>query len=614
MDRYLCRMPDAHRTFLETALGSLSYHLDYSGAEGTVIEEPENLPRIIWGLEGEDSNRPSTDSVLPLPTQSTPQKPVRITQPLVTQQVPPRFLNPPEANKPTGESLLKSSAQPLGGQRVRASSPSQNILSEHPDLQRSLPGHGPIDLSDILRPRRLAPVYTASARELYDPIQQESYPYGLGGISSDWQALLLSQDKLQDRTLPSSGSLLTDEFSDYLRPSFSASSISSLASSRSPIVIEPTGHLSSHQLIHQDLPRRMSALEIAQKYRQDQLQQSALPTPPNSSSPIWTSRYSPHQSSFVSPDLLQRNVLPQGSSGFVHTASRALRPRLGSTTLDTLPSNSAAPGLYVPERETQNGAKDHLSRLQDMSILERTIMNATHTPQHRGMNVSTNSTLVQVPGHKLPTPSVSSQPLVPQDFPRRASSLTTPGSPTSSILGIKGTVSLQSRPAFASQRRLSAVPEEDLATLHDLGRTPSPAISPAAYRSDKSSAGKPSASGAIEDSRKSQADLGMSTPCLHQVEHVGHPAQGAAEMNTLGNQLSAQSSQTQPLVRIPPGRGKGPVAVPLRGKGDTRQHEEPYRGGRGRGRGRGGGKPRRGRGAPPGRGPERVDGGMTVRS
>ncbi|OBZ67993.1 hypothetical protein A0H81_11737 [Grifola frondosa] len=44
---------------------SLPYARCPSGAEGTIIEEQDNLSRMIWGLEGEDmpSNRPRADSL-----------------------------------------------------------------------------------------------------------------------------------------------------------------------------------------------------------------------------------------------------------------------------------------------------------------------------------------------------------------------------------------------------------------------------------------------------------------------------------------------------------------------------------------------------------------------
>ena len=53
MDRYLCRTRGARRKCLrDTALCLLTKAC--SGAEGTIIEEQENLPQMIWGLEGED--------------------------------------------------------------------------------------------------------------------------------------------------------------------------------------------------------------------------------------------------------------------------------------------------------------------------------------------------------------------------------------------------------------------------------------------------------------------------------------------------------------------------------------------------------------------------------
>lgn len=549
-----------------------------------------------------------------MPSQSALQHPTRVAH-SATSQVPPRFQTQPEGSQPPRDSPLKPNTQ-LVRTQSRVPSPPQSLLSEHPDLQRSLPGHGPIDLSNILRPRGSTTGY--STRDLYEIPPQDSYTYGLNaGISADWQSLLL-QDKFQDQALPNSATMLADEIGDYLRPSFSASTISSLASSRSPIVIESPSHLPNHSMTSQDTPRRMTALEIAQKYRSDQLQyhqQPALPTPPNSSSPIWTSRHSPHQNTFVSPDLLQRNVLPQGSTGFTHSTSRALRPRAGPASLDTVHLNPVTPGMYVPERVTYNiGAQERLPRLQDLSLLEPSAANSMlHLLQYHRDNAPANTSQSRTPSRGRPPASASTEN-GPNDHHRHLPNQGTPASPTSPNIGSKGTLHQQSRPAplgYSSQRRLSSVPEEDLAALRDHGRTPSPAVSPATYRPGKTSVGKPLVLGAMEDSRNPQSDLTAPPTPLRK----GGNSQGAPSIGTFGHQFTAaRSSQTQPLVGTSLGRSRGPNPGPPKGKGEPRQLDDPQRSARGRGRGRGGGKPRRGRGGPPGRGPERVDGGITVRS
>ena len=595
---------------------TLRFHV--SGAEGTVIEEQDNLPRIIWGLEGDDasSNRPPCDVVATLPTHSTPQKHHRVQQ-QPNGQVPPRFQSQPEAAQPSRDTSRKQNVQLPRTQPSRIPSPAPSLLSEHADLQRSLPGHGPIDLSNILRPRESTSNF--STRELYDALPQDSYSYGVNhGVSADWQSLILAQDKVQDHPMPSSVSVLADEIGNYLRPSFSTSTVSSLASSRSPIVIEPPGLPPSHQMIRQEAPRRTTALEIAQKYRQDQLQQyqqPALPTPPDSSSPIWNSRFSPHQHSFVSPDLLQRSTFPQGASGFTSTVSRSLRPRAGQGALDTHPFNTAATGIFSLERQTPHVTpQGSFLGTQDPPALDRTTVNSMlHLLQLRG----SNSQVQGCPNTHVHSParakhSTSSAPagtgLNRQALPQRSSS-----SPSSPITGTRAAHHQQPRTVSLNavvQRRLSSVPEEDPTSLR--GHTPSPAVSPTKYGPGNYPTGDLSTSSAIDvPPRPQQEDIIPPSP-LVETGNRGNPLRGVMDLNGRRNFFPA--TQTEPYVGIPVGRGRSSTPGPAKGKGDPRQQDDPARAPRGRGKGRGLGKPRRGRGGPSGRGPERVDGGITVRS
>jgi hypothetical protein len=71
--------------------------------------------------------------------------------------------------------------------------------------------------------------------------------------------------------------------------------------------------------------QRPSAMEIAQQYRQRQefrlKQQASLPTPPSSSSPQWSSNFSPYQYPSVSPEMDIQNTL-----GLPHNTQQAQRP------------------------------------------------------------------------------------------------------------------------------------------------------------------------------------------------------------------------------------------------------------------------------------------------
>jgi hypothetical protein len=75
---------------------------------------------------------------------------------------------------------------------------------------------------------------------------------------------------------------------------------------------------------------RQSAMEIAQQYRQRQefrlKQQAGLPTPPSSSSPQWSSNFSPYQYPSVSPEMNIQNTL-----GLSHHTQQAQRPFLDAS-------------------------------------------------------------------------------------------------------------------------------------------------------------------------------------------------------------------------------------------------------------------------------------------
>ncbi|KAJ3555774.1 hypothetical protein NM688_g2393 [Phlebia brevispora] len=311
---------------------SLPYARCPSGAEGTVIEEPDELPRVIWGLEGEDaSHRPRSEpvnhvthpSVHPPPQTSSIPAPSSLSTvpqralPRQQHSVPPRFHA--HSTQENSFRALPSAQEPQetrGGRQLVA--PLRHMArSENLQYEYSLPEHGPIDLTSVLRPR-----LDGNKKYLQDPELSGSLAYGSIGndyrvyhspeqIDLGWQSLLSTQERLKNLTLSS-----VDSTHGYMKPS---SSLSSLASSRSPIILDSPSHLSpmswsvssQHSLPPTpNTPRRMSALEIAQSYRQQQLlqdrrkHQSALPTPPNSSSPLWSSGFSPYQESLLSPEIL----------------------------------------------------------------------------------------------------------------------------------------------------------------------------------------------------------------------------------------------------------------------------------------------------------------------
>jgi hypothetical protein len=93
-------------------------------------------------------------------------------------------------------------------------------------------------------------------------------------------------------------------------PAMRVSSRPAVGSALPQILIEPRS-----PEIHQVPSRRMTAMELAHQYQQHQLlkmqQQSLLPTPPNSSSPLWSSEFSPYNHQSVSPVSLRHQVVQE---------------------------------------------------------------------------------------------------------------------------------------------------------------------------------------------------------------------------------------------------------------------------------------------------------------
>jgi hypothetical protein len=82
-------------------------------------------------------------------------------------------------------------------------------------------------------------------------------------------------------------------------PAMRVSSRPAVGSALPQILIEPRS-----PEMPQATSRRMTTMELAHQYQQHQLlkmhQQSLLPTPPNSSSPLWSSEFSPYNHSRLS--------------------------------------------------------------------------------------------------------------------------------------------------------------------------------------------------------------------------------------------------------------------------------------------------------------------------
>ncbi|TCD71263.1 hypothetical protein EIP91_011741 [Steccherinum ochraceum] len=646
---------------------SLPYARCPSGAEGTIIEEQENLPRMIWGLEGEDvpniRHRPDSPPI----TQPAQRKaaPLRSNQP----QVPPRFQklgDEPQSHfvNHSSVSIPKQASQylPVAEHRQIAT----HKPGSHADIDFSLPGHGPIDLSDVLRPRRKLRDSSPGQHDV-----QSNYGDGQildpsmhvldGSIAGDWQAAFLAQEHLKSQPIQASTSVAS-ELSDYLTTSVSSSSLSSLqslASSRSPVAFDSFNRLNNPtSTLTPNLPRRMSALEIAQNYRQQQLgQKSFLPTPPNSSSPLWASRFSPYQGSLVSPDLLAVSGLPavsakhlvpqdyqhldlrhQHNLNSVQLVAHAMSPVIDLNSL------RAQARLSVPSLAPAAHIQDPVLRTQDLSAplyMQDALLddsaNLQHFHPHRQLHARdlptatglspgpprpppntpmssishTRRTQIRNAGHTDSATVVQALPSPPSPShyrPRNESHQERAGLPLSHVLS----------------RRLSSVPEEDAGAYVDTSRSPSPVFSTRSTRSRSFS---------TSGQRQRQTKTFISDPATLHPENRIHVSMRTPSPGYDRHLLHERNSGVIPAAQVyrPPGKlapGRGGGSAPgasSRGKNARGQPEgsgenmgRTSRGGRGnraRGAGRGG---KRGHSRTPSsihrNGPERVDGGLSVRS
>lgn len=643
------------------------YLLCHSGAEGTVIEEPENLSRMIWGLDTDhtrESKEPTAKADKDIRSVAPPvaRKPNSRQKP--AQSAAPRFANQKERTEnEVLQQMPTSHPQLLTPESDLYPTPPQPPLKfeafEYPNI---LPPRGPIDLSELMRPRTDLGenAYYQGAdfvgNSAFNPVPAGLHTYGsTGDLGLDWSSFVKPQDHLGSSLSGSIWSFPGNNLGDYSGTSgiSSSASMRSLLSSRSPIVLDPPGQL-SRGLLTQHSPlssqhsstlntpalslqggpqRTMSALEIAQKYRHQQMmqqkhQQSMLPTPPNSSSPLWSSGFSPYQESLLSPEVLaaarlpniqkdgnfQQSVLLQRANALqqLRTADHA---RLGVSGR----SAQAQISFLAPAAQIQ----DHISDAFDLPLandaLSWTTYNRLSLYPQQPRNVTLGFLPVIQPRRSPAGPRPpSNTPNAPVGTRRPGSiaagpanlhSSTVPPSPTSPKMHPRGHISQQNPRSVPLvrlvQRRLSVVPEEDSTVLSDNGR------------------GQPDFSDASVIYRSAAPPGRSEGPAPAKLQHV--PAEP----------VGVRQQKRKPVPTNPPAQPgiqqhhqaredkSSAAAFDERTKSTGRsssmdsivsQRTDPPQGSK-RGGYRGRGRGWRGRRANAGvHGPERVDGGLTVRS
>ncbi|KAI0743543.1 hypothetical protein C8Q80DRAFT_845625 [Daedaleopsis nitida] len=605
---------------------SLPYARCPSGAEGTIIEEPDSLRRVIWGLDANES-APSRPLSKPLNSQSATFKPaVKVARdPVkVIVEIKPQDQKPPKIVHPQTVHLAALNGRtslPHPSQSVPVTRAAAEQLPPPPEFM--LKHSEPIDLGRLVNNE-----HAQQHRDLVHAVDraypgwQTPYSNGLPtpelvhDLSPELQAMLFAQERLRANGITPS-TVYTNDLNGSISASSSSSSLlSSLKSSRSPIVLEELTY---------PYPYSGVSSNLAQKYRQQQLQQNLLPTPPNSSSPIWSSAFSPYQGALLSPELLAAAGLAQLNNNYL--SSQTIPPRMDATQ-HLLRQNYANTML--------EGRHANLTRLAPAANIS--VVAGSKLPPRLAAEYARRRSAPEDLEVNYPTASsydLAASPSVPKappntphgrgaafglkrsDVTTQLSSMAPPASPSSprNTPSVGLPQHLRSIPlSRLVQRRLSTVPEEDYAASAD-GRTPPPVTRAGSDASTGASSGLHlflSSPGRTNDNTASLGLLGESLGRRYGMDDMGLCVDSARNITPSVKLPSiAKPASTGPI------SPDGPHLKEASRRQGSMNSDGGRRGESGRGRGqKRGGRGRKGRaGAFHGPGcAERVDGGLVVKS
>ncbi|KAH7913667.1 hypothetical protein BJ138DRAFT_569059 [Hygrophoropsis aurantiaca] len=460
---------------------SLPYARCPSGAEGTIIEESDNLSRIIWGLGSGDhsaNNAPIGPSASNNDTSHTLPLQAR------TLQVPPRLQRKPVPSLhyyPQTRSSISTEKHI----NTKESETRDDLAHPTPPtlaVPRADPTPSVTERDALSRDANAwRPVYTAKDHAKRDQVRQYMQHQDIDeNLLLDWKAMTLADQHLKDTAVNYPDSRKAD-IAGFLPSHVQVPPIYP----RIFVERRPNEYVASV-----NTPRQ-SAMAIAKQYRthlqqqlrQKQQQMLGLPTPPNSSSPQWSSNFSPYQGTSFSPDmdLLQNSGFANNgryislhnqhsSSDSSHHFRRLVHERItnSATTAQVNSHHSNGPLDHVDQ--TLNALSAHSPRSDISSQLARYLF-------HLNALSSQNSLVLPIsPG---PPPSVPLPP-VPSNtngIPRgsiggrppsyRGTMTAAPPSPESPDARLRSTSHQQLRSvplARLMQNRLSSVPEEDPST------------------------------------------------------------------------------------------------------------------------------------------------------
>ncbi|KAH9957961.1 hypothetical protein BC827DRAFT_1269940 [Russula dissimulans] len=446
---------------------SLPYARCPSGAEGTIIEEPDNLPRVIWGLDSEEHRLADFNSDIHMKKQD------------IVAQSSHHFSHSPHHYKPVNEFSAAATRNiasavtmpsPRRGRQDDANYSTLKPLTSgsRTDVMYSRnPYNGTIVLENLVDRRTTRGTHQDND---YDTIgnMTRTLEHNLHLRESDMKH---HTNNTLDRSILSraygSRNSLTSSRSNL--PAMRVSSRPAVGSALPQILIEPRSPETHHSS-----SRRMTAMELAHQYQQHQLlkmqqQQSLLPTPPNSSSPLWSSEFSPYNHHSVSPASLRHQVVQEQLRDPEAPDRHLVRDRLNRNIMHNPDVSPLAPAAQINPASRLNypaydldsvtsGTLTNILTTQDLQHLplsSEVLLPVTRAPQTLPEYFGRDARRYAAPHHDtLSSPTFPEELQYSQRHPQ-------PQIPRSIPL------------VRLMQRRLSSVPEEDSSpTIH--GRSPSP--------------------------------------------------------------------------------------------------------------------------------------------
>ncbi|KAH9061337.1 hypothetical protein EDB87DRAFT_1830862 [Lactarius vividus] len=450
---------------------SLPYARCPSGAEGTIIEEPDNLPRVIWGLDSGE-HRDHSDDFGP---------DTKVKKQEVSNQPPQSFRHSPRQYKPSDENPAEfstrthSSVGSVSSTRAGSDTAQAGTLKPrdtsagYTDIVYS---HNPysetIVLENLVERRNARAVNHGhdydSTVDLTRTLERNLH---FRESETELQNGGELDRNLLSTTYGSRNSLSSSRPSGAGLPAMRVSSRPAVGSALPQILIEPRS-----PEISQASSRRMTAMELAHQYQQLKMQQqSLLPTPPNSSSPLWSSEFSPYSHQSVSPVSLRHQVVQEQVQD-LETSNQLrylMRERLGRNIMH----DHEIPHLAPPPHINPVPRPDYSSYELDPAT-SQALTNFLATQDYQHLSPLSSEVLLPVSRTTQTLPGYLGHDVRRYTAPHRDALSPPSHEEFRHARGHSQHQVPRSIPlARLMQRRLSSVPEEDSSPTIN-GRSPSP--------------------------------------------------------------------------------------------------------------------------------------------